>query len=148
MNDNTKIIGMFSELVEQQLDADAPMTDIEQKTRTLLHAIGRQSIEQVIENRRPQYPAAVSPCTCGAQAEYVRQRETRLHTLFGKLSVKRAYYLCPACHTGHFPLDDELGLRPKCTECGIRAAGGADGCTDAIRKRQSTLLRVDLSFSQ
>lgn len=27
--------------------------------------------------------------------------------------MKRAYYLCEACHKGHFPLDDELGLRPN-----------------------------------
>jgi hypothetical protein len=35
-----------------------------------------------------------------------------LYTILGTIKYQRAYYLCPTCHTGQYPLDNELGLRP------------------------------------
>jgi hypothetical protein len=35
-----------------------------------------------------------------------------LYTLLGTITYQRAYYLCLRCHTGQYPLDDKLGLRP------------------------------------
>ena len=33
-------------------------------------------------------------------------------TLLGRVAYRRAYYVCPHCHTGQYPLDRRLGIRP------------------------------------
>jgi hypothetical protein len=42
----------------------------------------------------------------------VTKRAGLLWTLLGKVNYRRAYYLCPHCHQGSYPLDEQLGLRP------------------------------------
>jgi hypothetical protein len=52
------------------------------------------------------------PCRCGEMGEYQRLREGVLLTPFGRVSFKRRYYLCPHCHEGQYPLDEQLGYEP------------------------------------
>ena len=113
MNNITKIAEMMVELVKSQLDKDITLTGIEQTTRDVLQEVGRQTVEQVLETMNHSYPEPAVTCGCGDEAAYIRHRPARLHTIFGKLQVKRAYYLCPTCHQGMYPLDAELGLRPN-----------------------------------
>jgi Zn finger protein HypA/HybF involved in hydrogenase expression len=113
MNNITQITEMVVELVKSRLDTGVTLTAIEQTTRTVLQEIGRQTVEMTLKTMNNPYPEPTIACGCGAEAAYVRQRPACLHTIFGKLRTKRAYYLCPACHQGSYPLDAELGLRPN-----------------------------------
>lgn len=114
MKNITKITELMVELVRIKLgEEDITLTCIEQATRSILHEVGRQTVETTLKTMKPPYPERTTICACGEKAGYVRQRTGRLHTIFGKLQVKRAYYLCKVCHKGHFPLDDKLGLRPN-----------------------------------
>jgi hypothetical protein len=113
MNNITKIAELMVELVQSQLDEDVTLTAIEQTTRTLLQEVGRQTVEMTLKSMVTSYPEPSIPCNCGAEAAYVRRRTACLHTLFGQLQAKRAYYLCPTCHQGTYPLDVQLGLRPN-----------------------------------
>ena len=114
MNNITKIAELMVELVKTKLDEEEiTLTCIEQATRSILHEVGRQTVEATLKTMKPSYPERMIACDCGEKAEYLRQRAGQLHTIFGKLQVKRAYYLCETCHKGKFPLDDKLGLRPN-----------------------------------
>ncbi len=113
MNNITKIAELMVDLVKSQLDEEVSLTTIEQTTRTVLQEVGRQTIKKTLKMMNSPYPEPTIVCSCGAEATYVRQRKACLHTLFGKLKVKRAYYLCPICHQGKCPLDTKLGLRPN-----------------------------------
>jgi len=99
MNNITEIAEKVVEVVAAHLDEHISLTALERKTRD--------------KKMRQQYPDAKIACACGGEAHYIRQRTTCLHTLFGKLATKRAYYLCPDCHQGSYPLDAQLGLRPN-----------------------------------
>jgi hypothetical protein len=50
---------------------------------------------------------------CQGEAKYKERRKGTLQTVFGKISYRRAYYLCETCRQGHYPLDEQLGLRPN-----------------------------------
>lgn len=113
MNNITKIAEMMVELVQSQLDGGVTLTAIEQTTRTLLQEVGRQTVEMTLKSMDSPYPEPSIACHCGAEATYIRRRTACLHTLFGPLQAKRAYYLCPTCHQGTSPLDGQLGLRPN-----------------------------------
>lgn len=113
MNHITKIAEMMVELVKSQLDEDITLTAIEQTTRDVLQEVGRQTVENTLKSLNSPYPEPTMACGCGDEATYIRRRPACLHTIFGKLEVKRAYYLCSTCHQGTFPLDQKLGLRPN-----------------------------------
>jgi hypothetical protein len=113
MNSITKIAEMMVEFVKSELGEDVTLTAIEQATQTALQELGRQTVESTLKTLNTPYPDPTVTCECGSEAAYVRRRSARLHTIFGKLDVKRNYYLCSTCHKGTCPLDKELGLRPN-----------------------------------
>jgi hypothetical protein len=110
----TKIAEMLSEQIQQELATDHTLSDVEKVARLLLQEIGRQAIAFVVDAQEKPHPAPEVSCPgCGQAIPYVRRRSARLRTLFGSMEVKRAYYLCSACHHGYFPLDERLGIRPN-----------------------------------
>lgn len=127
MNNITQIAEMMVELVKSRLGEDVTLTTIEQTTRTVLQEIGRQTVEMTLKTMNAPYPDPAVVCSCGAEATYIRQRPACLHTIFGKLQAKRAYYLCPACHQGSYPLDAALGLRPNALSAELRRLAAMTG---------------------
>jgi hypothetical protein len=115
MNNITEIAEMMVELVHSQmaLEKEVTLTALEQTTRRILQEVGRQTVELSVRALNKAYPEPTIACECGAEAGYVRQRSACFHTVLGKVSSQRAYYLCPECHRGRFPLDKQLGLRPN-----------------------------------
>lgn len=113
MNNITEIAEMMVELVKSQMIEIETLTHIEQTTQAVLQEVGRQTVEMTLNTLNNPYPESKIVCDCEGEAEYIRHRSTCLHTIFGKVQVKRAYYLCSDCHQGKCPLDVELGLRPN-----------------------------------
>ena len=64
---------------------------------------------------------------CGAQAQYRCKRAGTLLTILGQVEYKRAYYLCPDCQRGHYPLDHQLGLRPGQIRAELESLSGMTG---------------------
>jgi hypothetical protein len=114
MNNITTIAEMLSEQIQEELATEYTLSDVEKVTRLLVQEIGRQTIALVVDAEEKPHPAPEVCCPgCSEVIPYVRRRSARLRTLFGSMEVKRAYYLCSACHRGCFPLDERLGLRPN-----------------------------------
>lgn len=113
MNSITKIAEMMTNFVSNQLSDSPSLTEIEQTMQKLLHEVGRQAVEQVVQAQSPTYPDPIITCHCGQQIPYLRQRKASFHTLFGRIEAKRAYYLCSLCRQGTYPLDKTLQLNPN-----------------------------------
>jgi hypothetical protein len=60
------------------------------------------------------------PCLCGNVANWVERRSKTFQTVLGALTLDRAYYHCPACKTGFFPRDRDLGLTDVSESPGIQ----------------------------
>lgn len=127
MNNITKIAKMMVEMVGQEIEEEVTLTAIEQTTRRLMQEVGRQTVEKAVATMNPTYPDETVDCHCGEQAGYVRQREGCLRTLFGKVKIKRAYYVCDHCHEGNYPLDKQLGLRPNTYSAEVNRLLGMTG---------------------
>ena len=117
MNDTSKqVVEKIAEMVQTELlltESPMTLTQIERTTKAILLELGKQVTQKVTQARASKYPPDEKPCECGHLANYVRRRQVNLHTLFGKITITRAYYLCGECHQGHCPLDQTLGLRPN-----------------------------------
>lgn len=92
-------------------DAES-LSQVEQEIRRRLLEAGRLLLELRLAALEPAYPEETITCACGGQARYQCRREGVLQTMVGTVRYKRAYYICPQCHRGRFPLDEQLGLRP------------------------------------
>lgn len=47
---------------------------------------------------------------CGQWQQYKGDASRELGIECGTLTIQRAYYVCPRCHTASYPLDEQLGL--------------------------------------
>src|SRR3989442_9954828 len=87
-------------------------------TRAAVHRAGAVLLAEVLE---PDGPVEREiPCPCGGTAVYRELRPKRILTVLGPLEIWRLYYLCPRCHIGQTPQDEELDV--AATECspGVR----------------------------
>lgn len=102
------------ELSAQLLQPETPtgLSQMERDIRTMLLKQGRFLLGAWLTMLDQPYPAQSIPCRCGAEALFQFRREATLLTILGQVTYQRAYYLCPQCHQGRFPLDEQLGLRP------------------------------------
>jgi hypothetical protein len=88
------------------------LSQMEQGVRQAMLKLGNTLLSDWLALQNNQYPAQTVPCSCGMQAPYREMREGVLFTALGRVTYRRAYYLYDACHEGHYPLDERLGLRP------------------------------------
>ena len=59
---------------------------------------------------RSDYQGPSVSCACGQTARYAGRHQKTFTTVFGPMTLERAYYHCAACRTGLYPRDLALGL--------------------------------------
>lgn len=77
--------------------------------RQALRLAGR-AIEQRLNADQTDAAPAQRPCPCGQAARYAGRREKTFESVFGPLTLARAYFHCAACGRGFCPRDRALGL--------------------------------------
>jgi len=97
-----------------KLDLEA----VEMATRAALHRAGAAVLEELLaaeeECSRPVR------CRCGQAAHYRGRHGKRLLTVLGRVETERAYYVCPACHQGQSPRDQQLDVEGTEYSPGVR----------------------------
>jgi len=134
MSESSKLGIEFGQHVMQMtqellLGQPGSLSDMERRIREMLMRLGQFLMAAWIMLQEGPYPAQHIPCSCGKEAGYVCKREAVLLTVLGKVSYKRAYYLCPHCHTGMCPLDRQLGLRPGELSAELESLSGMVGAS-------------------
>ncbi len=81
---------------------------VEMATRAALHQAGAAVLEELLA-APDEHPRQV-PCGCGQSAYYHENRPKQLLTVLGRAETERPYYVCPACHQGQSPRDQELDV--------------------------------------
>lgn len=111
---NDTLVEALSEEIREDIEGQSEITawDLETMLRRMMKEMGKICLEVALEALAERYPEPTIECSCGAEAEYKFKRAAKTGSVFGWVDYERAYYLCPACHEGCYPLDQELGLRP------------------------------------
>jgi len=100
-------IGQYSE----ELGEQGGVMAIEEEMREVLRQVGAKGMGHVLSQQdEHKERKRTLRCTCGQQTEYQRRREAVVVSVFGRVRYCRSYYLCPHCHHGQAPLDQELHL--------------------------------------
>jgi hypothetical protein len=81
----------------------------------------------------------VSCPTCHGPSKFQGRRDKTFVSLLGEVVLRdRAYYLCPACHAGHVPVDAALGFSARRLTKGAEElatlAGTVGSFADAVEK--------------
>jgi hypothetical protein len=85
--------------------------DVERRLLSLVMAVGRAALEEFVAERGTGYAGKEIVDAQGNWRPYVRDRSCSYRSIFGPVTVRRAYYYTPGS-PGVFPLDGELNM-PK-----------------------------------
>jgi hypothetical protein len=115
---------------------------VESALRTALHQLGAAALSELLQYEAPAPDQRQWPCPCGQHAHYQGLRSKPILTVLGPARISRPYYLCPHCHAGQFPVDEELDVVDKELSPGVRrmlATVGADAPFDHGREQMKVL---------
>ncbi len=128
MNDHSAIGEAARDLIIKAIPNPGSLSEMEDQVRRMVHWLGNIVLQLWLMWLSMQYPPPNVKCPhCGKQAGYQCKRWSKLHTLFGIVRCRRAYYVCKDCHQGHCPLDERLGLRPNAMSAEVERLAGMTG---------------------
>ncbi len=116
--------------------------------RGALHHAGAAALSQLLRFREPTEQRRSLPCSCGGQAHYRELRSRRVFTALGAVEITRPWYLCPHCHQGQFPADQEPDIENTEFSPGVRrmqALVGQDGPFDHGREQMELLAGLEVT---
>jgi len=135
MNNHSGIETVLREWIVSQDENPRSLSEMEQSIRAWLCRVGNLLLSLWLMCLTPRYDAPCVACVhCSGKAKYQRRRDGTLRTLLGQIKYKRAYYLCEDCGRGHYPLDEQYGLRPN--------------AMSAELERLAALVGVQMPFAQ
>ena len=108
--------------------------------RSAMHRAGAHALTELLKFPSPDQRAMA--CPCGQSALYRELRSKTVLTVVGTVEVSRPYYLCPHCHAGQFPADQELDIIDTEFSPGVRrmqALVGQDASFDHGREHMKLL---------
>ena len=131
----TKIIDQLEEIYSEELDSIAgDLGALEEAVKAKIQELGLGLLQRLANRRVNGYKGSSIACECGGSMKFVQHRQRNIHTIFGWITIRRAYYHCPDCGKGVFPYDCDSGL-------------GSEQLSPALAKTCS-MLAVDDSFEQ
>jgi Uncharacterised protein family (UPF0236) len=117
------------------------LAEMEQAVQSVVHRVGCSAVKEWLDGQEAKYPAEKVACDCGKQAQYVRQRAAVSITLHGKITYRRAYYLCE-CGQGQCPLDQRLAIEPGQMSAELKTLAALFGVQEAYATSRTTLARL------
>ncbi|MFQ6036972.1 MAG: ISKra4 family transposase, partial [Sedimentisphaerales bacterium] len=92
------------ELVQQDLGA------MEELLKKKMQLLGQGLLQRLVNRNANGYQKSSIACKCGGWMKFIQHRPKYVHTLFGWIRIRRAYYRCPDCGETLFPYDLASGL--------------------------------------
>jgi len=105
---------------ERRKSGGIDLEAVEMAIRSALHRAGAAALSQFLQYDPPARDQRWLPCVCGQQAQYAELRSKQVVTALGPTRIGRPYYLCPSCHRGQFPVDQELDVQDTELSPGVR----------------------------
>jgi hypothetical protein len=132
---DNRILNLLEEAYGEELAlVQGDLGQLEQSVGTVVKSLGLGLLQRLVDRGRNGYQGTCVACACGDWMRFVGHRSREVHTVFGWITVQRAYYWCPQCGRSKIPYDEASGL-------------GSEQLSPALAKA-CCLLAVDSSFSE
>jgi hypothetical protein len=92
------------QLVQHDLGA------IEKMVRQKMQLLGQGLLQRLVNQHQNGHKGNSIACKCGGSMRFLGYRPKAVHTTFGWIIIKRAYYNCPDCDQSLIPYDLDAGL--------------------------------------
>lgn len=130
-----EILDQMQELLKDEVkNLHGDFGELEQAVMEMMMSFGKGLLQRSVDCGPNGYQGSSIPCEHGGSMKFMQHRARDIHSLFGWIRLKRAYYNCQDCGTGLAPYDVASGLGPEQLSPGL-----AKACC---------LLAVDDSFAQ
>jgi hypothetical protein len=131
--------------IVETIESPQSLSEMEHTLRQLLHKLGNILLHMWLIWQTPRYCSPSVACPhCGADTQYQRKRWGKLLTMFGEVRYRRGYYVCPQCHQGHYPLDEQLGLRPNAMSAEVERLAAMTGVQMPFGKGRTVFAELTL----
>ncbi len=109
---------MYAAIIEQLAESFKKEFDlvkhdlgaVEEVIRQKMQILGLGLLQRLVDSQPNGYEGSSLPCSCGGSMKFVQHRSRDIHSIFGWMKIKRAYYYCPDCHRSLTPYDRSSGL--------------------------------------
>jgi hypothetical protein len=106
-----RILSELQRLIEQEVENFSDdMGKIETMVKELMASLGNGLLQRLVDRGSNGYKGSSIACECGSSMKFIKHRSKGIHTLFGWVTLKRAYYHCRDCGKGFFPYDSKSGI--------------------------------------
>ena len=130
-----EILEQMQELLKDEIkNFGGDFGKLEQAVMAMMMSFGKGLLQRLVDSGVNGSQGSSIPCKCDNSMKFVQHRPRDIHSLFGWIKIKRAYYHCSDCGTGLAPYDKSSGLGSEQLSPGL-----AKACC---------LLAVDDSFAQ
>lgn len=142
-----EVAGILAKEMEQVETGDEGVLGLETNLREVLKQVGGEAMSRYLSRREPEAETATVQCRCGKRARFHSWRKAVVISVFGRVSYKRRYYVCPFCHRGQAPRDEQMGLEAGEVTAGLAKLLGLAGVEVAYEEaarlvEQFLLIRV------
>ena len=138
MKFSTKVIEEMAAIMVKELEqveeGDEGIMGLETGMRKMLQAVGVKAMGEYLSRENKEGEARTVRCKCGGQAKYHSDREAVVISVFGKVHYHRRYYVCPTCHKGSIPRDEQMGIAPGEVTAGLAKLLGIAGVESAYKE--------------
>ena len=108
---DTKILEQMEEIFGEEIAlVQHDLAAMEALVKEKLQLLGQGFLQRLLDRQPNGYKGSSVACKCGNSMKFVQHRTRDIHTVFGWIKVKRAYYHCSECGTGLAPYDESSGL--------------------------------------
>jgi len=108
---DTKILDQIEELFSEELAlVQHDIAALEQAVQEKMRLLGQGLLQRLVNRGLNGYQGSAIPCQCGSSMKFIQHRPKDVHSLFGWINIKRAYYRCPDCGQTVIPYDIASGL--------------------------------------
>ena len=121
---------------------------VEMAFRATIHRAAAHALSELLRFEAPPHDRRQLPCACGHRAQYQELRSRPVLTVVGWVRMNRPWYLCPHCHSGQFPADEQLDVKDTDFSPGVRrmqALVGQQAPFDHGREQMKVLANLEVT---
>ena len=146
---DTRIIEQLEAVFCQEIDiAGCDLGILESSVKHKLDSLGKGLLQRLAERSDKGYKGSHIRCDCGGTLRFVGYRVKNINTIFGWITVSRAYYHCADCGQVDVPYDRLSGLGSEQISPGLAQACCLLATSDSFvqtREKIKHLLGRDVS---